>query len=145
MTEQDQDRLRRRHREMLVVTCLIILLAFLLEVRPDQRVHLAGLPGLPLPPSCASREWFGMPCPGCGLTRSFIHLAQGDWSASLRDHRLGWLLGAAVLIQLPYRLVALRGRRPEPLGSWLPRLFGYLLIVLLIGNWAWEMAATRLQ
>lgn len=141
MTAQDQDRLRRRHREMLLLTCLIIPLAFLLDVRADQRVHFAGLPNLPLPPACPTYEWYGVKCPGCGLTRSFIHLAEADWSAAFRDHRLGWLMAAAVLIQLPYRLYALRSGQLEPLGVWLPRLFGYALIGLLIANWAWERVA----
>lgn len=34
----------------------------------------------------------GIPCPGCGLTRSLAHLAHGDIAASLRLHPLGGLL-----------------------------------------------------
>jgi hypothetical protein len=43
---------------------------------------------------CLFRRLTGVPCPGCGLTRSWAHLAKGEWSASLRAHPLGPLLAA---------------------------------------------------
>jgi hypothetical protein len=96
---------------MLTLAGLVVLLA--LEVRPDQRVAFRGLPQYPLPETCFSRAWFRVKCPGCGLTRSLIYLAQADWDASLRVHRLGWLLAVAVLLQFPYRTLALTsGERP---------------------------------
>ena len=84
-----------------------MVLSFALQVRPDERVHVGGLSGLPLPPSCASYELFRVRCPGCGLT-SFIRLAHGDLAASWRYHRIGWVLALAVVVQIPYRLLALR-------------------------------------
>jgi hypothetical protein len=86
-----------------------------------------------------SQELFGVRCPGCGLTRSFVCLAHGDWAAAWAYHRLGWLLAAAVLIQWPYRLVSLRRPDQRPLGTWLPKMFGYLLIAALFGNWLLEV------
>ncbi len=70
---------------------------------------------------CLSRRLFHLPCPGCGLTRAFAHLAKGEWSAALRDHplapvvglqvALGWAAwGAAVAkrpLRLPFRLETL--------------------------------------
>jgi hypothetical protein len=129
----------RRHREMLGIAALVVVFASVFQVRPDERVILTGLPDYPLPPTCMSRELFGLPCPGCGLTRSFVHLAHGDWSAAWRSHRLGWLLATAVLLQFPYRLLALgRGGR-SPLSTWVPRWFGYLLITSLLVNWTLEI------
>ena len=112
---------------------------------PDGRVAVRGLPQFPLPQTCMSRAVFGLRCPGCGLTRSIIHLAHGDWRASWHDHRLGGLLGIVIALQIPYRLYALR--RPEqpllPL-SWQAAL-GYALIGLLLGNWLLDVAAGRLS
>jgi hypothetical protein len=124
-----------RHREMLVLSSLIVLLAVVFEVRPDDRVMVHGLANYPLPPTCLSYEWFGIRCPGCGLTRSFVHLAHGNWSASWRTHRLGWLMAAAVLLQFPYRILALTRGGQSPLGTRIPVLFGHLLIALFVGNW----------
>ena len=40
-------------------------------------------------PGCVFRRAFHIPCPGCGLTRSFAALWHGDLSASFHYHPLG--------------------------------------------------------
>ena len=120
---------------MLLAAALVTALALLLRVGTDDRVAFRFLPGWSMPPVCMSHCLFGVDCPGCGLTRSFVHLAHGDWQRSLAVHRMGWLLAFAVLVQFPYRLTALLGPCPLPLGRRIPQLFGVLLIVCLIGNW----------
>jgi hypothetical protein len=69
------------------------------------------------------------------LTRSIIHLARGDWRASWQDHRLGGVIAALTLVQIPYRLLALRRPERSLIPPHLLSLIGYLLIGLLIGNW----------
>jgi hypothetical protein len=120
---------------MLALAAVVVVLSFALDVVPPDRVALRGLHRWPLPQLCLSRAWFGLDCPGCGLTRSFIYLAHGRWSASLHVHRLGWLFAAAVVVQFPYRLLSLR-RPDRPLlpRPW-PRLLGLALITSLILNW----------
>jgi uncharacterized protein DUF2752 len=125
----------RHHRHMLVIACTVMVLAFELVEVADGRVAVRGFARYPLPESCLSRSLFGLNCPGCGLTRSVIHLAGGDWRASWRSHRLGGLFAALIALQVPYRLLALRRPdRPVIPTRWLV-LFGYLLIAMLIGNW----------
>jgi Protein of unknown function (DUF2752) len=126
---------------MLVVCLVVVAAAFLLQVRSDDRVAPRMFSNLPLPPTCMSQQIFGIKCPGCGLTRSFVDLAHGDWACAWTHHRLGWLLALAVLLQIPYRIVALRHQEMMPLGFWLPRAFGYVLIAALVGNWLLEMVA----
>src|SRR4051812_48909265 len=118
-------RRRERHWTMLSVATVIVVFSFALEVRSDQRVELRFLPGYPLPQSCLSRQWFNCNCPGCGLTRSFIYLAQGDWDRSLALHKVGWLMALAVLVQFPYRLFALRSNAHNTSPVW-ARRFGQL-------------------
>jgi hypothetical protein len=131
----------RRHREVLAVACAVGVLAVVLVENPEGRVSVRGFPQYPLPQTCAAQSLLGVKCPGCGLTRSIIHLAEGDWHASWRAHRLGGLMAAVIALQVPYRLLALR--RPErPLIA--PRwqaILGYALIVLLIGNWLVDVMA----
>lgn len=126
--------MRNHHQTMLAVAIGVVLLSFMLQVRGDQRVELRWLPGVPMPQTCFTQELFGLDCPGCGLTRSFIYLSRNDWQSSWSLHRLGWLMAIAVLLQFPYRIVALR-RGELPLGRTIPRLFGRTLVVLLIANW----------
>lgn len=127
---------RRRHREVLFWSALALTLAPLLAVLPEGRVGLRLLPGLVLPPSCPSREFFGLDCPACGLTRSFVYLAEGNWTASLGCHRLGWLLMGIAALQIPYRLHMLYGSGRFALSRRAAGLISTSLISLLILNWA---------
>ncbi len=40
----------------------------------------------------------GIPCPGCGITRSFIALVQGDFNASFQYHAFGIIFMAIAVI-----------------------------------------------
>jgi len=56
---------------------------------------------------CLLRRLSGLPCPGCGMTRAFAHLAKGEWAAAAASHLLvyavaaelaaAWLLWGAAL------------------------------------------------
>lgn len=129
------------HKTVLCVSAAILAAALLLRVRPDQRVELRFLPGWPAPELCQSRALFGWECPGCGLTRSFVYLAHGDLAASLGVHRVGWLCALCVLLQLPYRIWALRTLTPLPLGTRLPWIIAVSLVGLLIADWLARIAA----
>jgi hypothetical protein len=97
------------------------------EARSDARfwllAGLAGLAGLavlnawtpsgdPATAICLSRRLLHLPCPGCGLTRAFAHLAKGEWAAAFTLHPfapllaleavLGWFAwGAALAVRRP--------------------------------------------
>src|SRR5215468_9776826 len=114
---------RRRHWEMLIICSAAIVLSFALFIRPDGRVALRGLENHPVPETCVAHAMFHIDCPGCGLTRSFISLAQGRLSDSWNFNRVGWLLALACLVQIPYRAYALTTHRQ--LASRPSTIFGY--------------------
>ena len=127
--------LRDRHRTMLWLSIAILAAAFVLQARPTGDVGPAFWPNVSLPLLCGSRALFNTECPGCGLTRSFIALAGGNFQESLQYNRVGWLLALAVVLQIPYRLFALGELRTKiPVRLW-PTWFGYLLIAALVINW----------
>lgn len=126
---------RGRHIEMLVISSLALLASFLLSVGPGERVHVTRFSSFPIPKTCMTQEIFGVSCPGCGLTRSFVHLAHFDWQASWDMHRIGWLMFLATLIQIPYRTHALLSKNGTFVPVSLAKAFGNALIVLLIANW----------
>jgi hypothetical protein len=69
------------------------------------------------------------------MTRSVVHLVQGRPSESFAAHRLGWLVFAVILFQLPYRAWCLTVRREVADRSRLTEfsLAGFLLLLVL--NW----------
>jgi Protein of unknown function (DUF2752) len=60
---------------------------------------VAGLPVL-----CPFRLLTGLPCPGCGMTRSLVSLAHGDLIGSLFFHPLGPALAIVVTLAIVGRL-----------------------------------------
>jgi hypothetical protein len=124
---------RSTHRDVLIMAALVLIGSFSLRLVGTDRVAFFFAPHHPLPTICMSRAWLGIDCPGCGLTRSFVCLAQGRWRASLAYHPLGWVMAALVLVQFPYRLACLSGMRPLPRAWTAP--IAWILTALLIGTW----------
>jgi Protein of unknown function (DUF2752) len=100
-------------------------------------LHIWVPSGDPAAAFCLSRRLFHLPCPGCGMTRAFAHLAKGEWSAALNLHPLApvialeiiagwavWGLGLASrrTVRLPVRLeVLLLGNAALLFALWLGR------------------------
>ena len=84
--------------------------------------HPAGLgthEQLGLPP-CGVYAWLGLPCPACGLTTAFAHLARGEVMSSLEAQPLGLPLYALSWALVP---ISLRGLwRGHPLSAYLQRI-----------------------
>jgi hypothetical protein len=57
-----------------------------------------------LPNICIFRATTGLPCPGCGLTRSIVAAAHGHLAVSFSHHRLGLLTLIYVLLQFVFNL-----------------------------------------
>lgn len=123
----------------LVLACSILVAAFCLQVTPEDRVSIREHSELKLPPLCVTNLLLGFKCPGCGLTRSFVHLAHGDVAASLRSHRLGWLVFALILASIPYRIRELCQREKSKALIAFANWSGRILVMLLLVNWAGEL------
>lgn len=84
---------------VLVVCAAVLIVAVVAQPGADV-VHLFGhaLPGM-----CVFRATFGIPCPGCGMTRSFVFLAHGDPRAAFAMNVLGPALFVLTAAQIPYR------------------------------------------
>ena len=70
---------------------------------------------------CLLRRFAGLPCPGCGMTRAFAHLAKGEWAAAMVDHPFAFLLAAELgLAWLAWGGALVRGR-PVRMPPWFER------------------------
>ncbi len=66
------------------------------------------------PVLCPFRALTGLPCPGCGLTRSWVYAAHGWWQESFAANPFGLLVVAAVLVFAVVVVVRRVRRRPPP-------------------------------
>jgi hypothetical protein len=119
----------------LLAAVTVLLLARTLEIRDFQRV-IVPWTGSALPRVCLSSR-LGFSCPACGLTRSFIACAHLKPTEAVRFHPAGPLWFAAVVAQIPYRLVALRRIKLDQI----PKSHGaangliVVLVVALVVGW----------
>ena len=87
------------------------------------------------PVLCPFRFFTGLPCPGCGLTRSFCAMSQGHFHDALTFHILGPVLFAGLLVGIP--LVLAQGITRRRLAGVNSVLFsvrlGYIAAAMLAG------------
>ena len=123
-----------------LVSLCLGLLAVSAALRPvaPEGTYALTVAGHRLPELCTLKATTGIPCPGCGLTRSWVSAVHGDAAGSLGHHPLGWLVLLYALAQgarhgawlaLPARRAAV-----ERFGGRLDRWI-VVLGALLLGAW----------
>jgi hypothetical protein len=128
------------HSAMLILAALVLIAAIVLDVRDGTQV-LLPIVRLPLPEVCAWHRLTGLNCPGCGLTRSFIALADGDMRSAWSFNPAGMLFFAALLAQFPYRLAQL-ARLQAGRPAWRPAgamIAVWVLVASLLVQWVWRL------
>lgn len=125
-----------RREFLLPAVAGVLLLAAHLSPLP-QHGAIGGLPAI-----CPLKTLTALPCPGCGMTRSLVFAAHGDWTQAFQFHPLGPAAYAALWLALivgvllprfksrplsPRWTYALSGAGAASLGiAWLARLAGVL-------------------
>ena len=100
--------------------------------------------GWPIP---KLRCWFyhatGIPCPGCGLTRSFMAMARGDLLRAVQFHAFGPLLYVAFLLGGLHLVAELLTNRSWPLPYrrwWAQERWQWGLLGLFLGYYLVRLA-----
>jgi hypothetical protein len=131
----------RRHRWLLVGILLSPVVGASLY---NQGFHIPGL-------ICPLYHFTGIPCPSCGLTRSFMAVARGDLMRAVQFHAFGPLLyGVFLLLGVHIILELLLNRViTVPYWRWLERqrlqwgilgvFLGYYLLRLSIWHQRGEL------
>lgn len=123
---------------IIIIYCLCIIAGSLILAPPEQHSSNLRLGALYVPSTCSFRNLTGIPCPGCGLTRSMVAVAHGDLDAGFYYNRLGPLVLAYILLQLMYRFIRLALPTKQlfinRFGRYLNRGIAILCVLFLI-NW----------
>lgn len=82
---------------------VLLLAAHILPV--PQNGNLAGIPTI-----CPFKVLTTIPCPGCGLTRSLVLFAHGDWAQAINFHPLGPIIYALLWLALLSGVLQLRDK-----------------------------------
>ena len=104
---------RRLDAAIALAGALLLTAGAILRIDPGQGGQVIWPDGTALGAMCWSREFLGLTCPMCGLTRSVIALAHGELGASLAFHP-GGVLVVLVLLggTLGATFAVVTGRRP---------------------------------
>lgn len=95
-------------------------------------------------PFCPSASMFGVPCPGCGLTRATLALARGEFRHAHELHPLVLVLAPLFIWSMTSAALSyVRGplRKPglRPVRLWLASravtAIGALLLLVTLGVW----------
>ena len=130
------------HALILALCCCAILGSFMLRPSTHGGLELPAIfsgGGFQLPNTCMSRRMFGIPCPGCGLTRGFVSLSRGRVVEAFRLNPMSPILFALCLFQIPYRILCLFGMW-EKNSSWagIKRRLDSLvapILIALVATW----------
>ena len=95
---------------------------------PTTSGGVATSDGTPLGALCWLHAAFGIDCPMCGMTRSFVALAHGDLGAAFRFHPAGPLLFVAMVVLVAAVAVS-AVRRTRPLVERKRFLFAFQAVV----------------
>ncbi|NQZ68795.1 MAG: DUF2752 domain-containing protein [Lentisphaeria bacterium] len=106
----------------------MVFLPFLLTT-DSASVDIAGLK---IPEICWSKRIFNFSCPGCGLTRSFVLITQGQFYAAFEMHKLGLIIYLFCVSQIFFRIYCLKNPGKD-LGKFLPYTFSFIITGILIG------------
>jgi hypothetical protein len=95
--------------------------------------------------ACSAPKWFGIPCPGCGVTTAVTWFVHGDPLRSLTVQPLGFSLALVGSLALPASLVATWSG--VDLGAWLLRVPWRRVLVPAIAfvalAWLYKIATMR--
>lgn len=96
-------------------------------------------------PDCKTVQWWGVPCPGCGVTTSLCLAAHGRLWASFANQPFGFACACALLAApLGASWLHLTGRDLfEFVARARPRVWILAALGMLLAGWAWKLGLVR--
>ena len=92
---------------VILTLSMFALLVAVLDINDQRQVVVPGV-NVPLPGLCAYQQLVGHDCPGCGLTRCFVCLADGEIASAWSYNAVGTVFFVIVVFQIPFRTLQIR-------------------------------------
>lgn len=84
---------------------------------------------------CFYRERFGIICPSCGLTRSFISIENLNLSKAISYNEIGILVYILMIFTMIFNILGLlKAKIALKIGK-LIAIYGFIICILLVINW----------
>lgn len=128
------------HGIMLTGSVIIILLSFLMKADDSNQVFLPGASAA-MPELCLSKMYFGIDCPGCGMTRAFIRISAGQFGIARQLNSASFVVYSFIAIQIPWHAMQLLRIRNGVgvIDSWWTIVPALAVIVTLVVCWIWRV------
>ena len=88
---------------------------------------------------CVAKQLLGVPCPGCGITRSITVLLTGNFTKAIEFNAAGLFVVTFFFVQLALVAAAATGAAPDQSILRTARLSDRLLLMLMLGVWSKRM------
>ena len=139
-SEDSQRWLMSYHGLVAAISIGVLVLAVTMRSEGPSDVFLPGM-NVALPDICLTKSVLGVPCPGCGMTRSFIAIAHGQWRRAWDFNPVSFLMFAFIAGQIPWRLWQIRRihhhqAELDPIIFFIPMM---VMVVLLFTQWVVKM------
>jgi hypothetical protein len=123
---------------IVLILCSVILGGAIIFTPSTPEAPSLQVGSITFPNICIFRATTGLPCPGCGLTRSIVAAAHGHLAVSFSHHRLGLLTLIYIFLQFVFNLSYLSiPKWRKPLSRHIRLLHKGImpLAVLFLLNW----------
>ena len=121
---------RARALDLFLAACAVgmLVLAFVVDLGHEGELTFAGQE---LGAGCVFRSTSGAECPFCGMSRSFVSLADGDLSGSVSYHPLGPVVAASFAAFI-FAVLMTTWRRQKPVIE--RRVFAIVCCALAVAS-----------
>jgi hypothetical protein len=125
----------------IAAVAMLVLVARCLRVEATNRVIIPVLE-YQLPSLCNFQRLFGIDCPGCGMTRSFVYSVHLQFFEAWNMNPAGTMLFCSLVLSVPWRIYQWeRAQYGGPLRSSLRIEVGWLIVVTSVMMMHWFVRA----
>ncbi len=128
------------HGIILTGALIIMLLSFFLRVNDSNQVLVPGI-SRPIPESCLTKMYWGIDCPGCGMSRAFICISAGQFGTAQQFNSASFVVYLFIALQIPWHSMQLLRIRSGvgPVDAWWTIVPALVVIAILVVCWIWRV------